>query len=254
MKNLMKNWAVAIAIAFATTAMASADPLTISANLQSVFGESVSYTLGSTTKSTTAGRFNWMRIAENPATPELEAGSFPLDPIPSGDLFYSFCIDLSETVSIGGTYTWTVEEDLANGRDSAGYPALGPVIAGNIASFLGAVFPDIGGTLTTTNAAALQLAIWEIIYETSGTFDLTSGHFSSSTTAVTSVANGLLATFAAYQGPAATGLHALNNAGKQDQLIQIPGNPDTEVPEPGTYALMGTGLLLIGVFRRKFAR
>lgn len=247
---------MALAVVIGAASFASAD--TLRAELQSVYGEQVTYTLGANApKSTKAGRFNWVRESDNPATPGVnEAGTFPLDPVAAGDPFYSFCIDLTQTVYYNTPYEFTVESNLANGRDSAGYPALGTTIANNIANFLGAVFPSLDGTLSTVNAAALQISLWEIIYETPGTaFDVNSGNIKfSNNAAAIAQATSYLNTFASFAGSAATGLHALNSSRLQDQIIQVPDNPDTgNVPEPGTYALMGVGLLVIGLFRRKAA-
>lgn len=257
MRTNFRNWTLALAVVAATATFASAD--TIRAELKSVYGQSVSYTLGANAqKSTTAGRFNWQRETDNPATPAFnEAGTFPLDPTPAGDLFYSFCIDLTQTVTYNTPYEFNVESNLANGRDSAGYPSLGATTANNIAQFLGAVFPTLDGSLTTVQAAALQISLWEIIYENaSNAFDVLSGNIKfANNTAVTNQAANYLTAFAAYNGAGAEGLHALNSSRLQDQMIQVPGNPNVEeVPEPGTYALMGIGLLAIGFFRRKAAK
>lgn len=82
----------------------------------------------------------------------------------TGDHGYAFCIDIDQLIAPKGTtQTYHVE-----GRNSA------------TGALLQQFQNEFGGTARPDDARSIgmQLAIWESIYETSGTFDLTKGNFS----------------------------------------------------------------------------
>lgn len=92
-------------------------------------------------------------------------------------------------------------------------------------------------TMTNQQAAEFQLAVWEIIFETSGTYDIASGSLRSNdlnpgTNALLSSLNGL--------GPKAD-LVALTHPQYQDMLAQVPA--------PGAVCLSSFGLVVLGWLR-----
>jgi hypothetical protein len=106
----------------------------------------------------------------------------------------------------------------------------------------------VNGKATSADAsAALQMAIWEIENETSGTYDVSAGAFTASgPTNAVSLANQDIQ-------------NVLNGVWKADPSITIyqitsPGNQSLSyaeaIPEPATLAVFGTGLVLLIVLRR----
>ena len=102
-----------------------------------------------------------------------------------------------------------------------------------------------------STAAAFQSAIWEVVYETGGSYDLfndnmkfgVAGSNSASLTDLTtanSLFTGLGSVNALYSS------QVLHSEGSQDFLVMTP------VPEPEGYALAFAGLACIGLFGRKF--
>jgi hypothetical protein len=94
-------------------------------------------------------------------------------------------------------------------------------------------------------SAAIQLAIWEIVYETSGTFNAGAGVFKATTaTSAVNLANTYLGNVTGGSWTAKSG-YALNtlvsiNGANQEQLFL------TAVPEPATWAMMIAGFGLVG--------
>jgi len=174
---------------------------------------------------THAGLFNWTRTG----------GTYAGDGA-QGD-YLTFCIELTEHISGGSTYTYDVvaPEDAPNALGG-----MGIADADRLARLWGTHF-DAG--FTSSEAAAFQLAVWNIVHDDD--LDVTSGMFSvSNTDSYVSLANSFLAD--AENGGPREALLAKTADGAQDHLFAVPA--------PGSIALAGVaGLFAAGGRRRRHA-
>jgi PEP-CTERM motif len=159
-----------------------------------------------------------------------EAGGFAVSTAALGS-FTAYCVELNQEISLNTTYTdFTV--------------AASPTFSNtNALTDIGRLYSE-NLTLTGSVAqAAFQIAIWEIIYETGGTYAVGSGvaQFSggSADPGALALADTYLADLAATNVYNVT---VLTSANEQD-LVTASTAP---VPEPSTYALMAAGLLTVG--------
>ena len=158
----------------------------------------------------------------------------------NGNSFSAMCVDVMHDLSFGTTYT--------------NYTAMTPVAYGFSATQVGLfnrLYTDYYATSHTNgvNAAAFQIAVWEITYDGNGAlnhgadaFKLGSG---GNTTAKTTAASWLSSlTPLATSAWTFTVLDSRGDSATQDLLVAIP------VPEPETYALLLAGLGLLGFVAR----
>ena len=127
-----------------------------------------------------------------------------------------------------------------------------PTNAGTIVDRLGRLFTALGGVnlpASPTQSAAVQLAVWESIYEGHGTLSVSSGDglFSASAApaAVVTTANALLASAAALTHSLYS-ISVLRNATRQDFVLL------QRVPEPATLLLVASALTALAwAWRRR---
>lgn len=216
--------AIAIATAFATQS-ASADTL-------AYVGPAYGFV------STTGVATSPAAITSSPA-----AGGFLMQNLsaPSGS-FLAWCLDVQGWLTSPATYS------LLNGADFY-MGSAGAVKIDALERLATAVLPSVNSKGTS---GAFQLAVWEIVNETSGPYGLASGNFTAS-----SASDGAYAL-------AGEWLTNLNNGTFSADTMTLSVWKDVEgrtqdlavftapVPEPEIYAMLGIGLGLLGwVGRRK---
>lgn len=165
------------------------------------------------------------------------AGGF-LSRYNGGPTFVSYCIDLYQFISLPASYG---DYSQVSSNAYAGF-TFNTNAAGLLAGFLLENNP-VGNSV---QSAAFQVAVWELMYENTGVYNVGSGSasFTSDTGLVLSTAQGWLDVLAASSTP-----FAVYQSPAYQDVITAP------VPEPETYALMAAGLGALGfIGRRRKAR
>ncbi len=155
-----------------------------------------------------------------------------------GASFNAYCAELDQSFNLGGTYSYDVRDPYTHFTPQK-------------ANALSRLFTATASFVTDADTSgAMQAAIWEILYETGATLDVSSGSFMTAPApndvgaiAAFSAINGILGNLGQYG--ANVQLDILYNATSQDFVIVH------DVPEPGTWALMFAGLGVIGAVARR---
>jgi hypothetical protein len=161
----------------------------------------------------------------------------------NGSAFLSYCIELTQQFSFGTSYNNYSVVPVATAPNTG---AMGATRATDLAKLVAAHFAD--SFTSTVKSAAMQIAVWEIVYETGSAYDVTTGAFNVNASAgnvnsARSQANLWLAGLPSLT--AAAPIIALSSPDRQDFI--------TVVPVPPSVALFAGGLLfgLWGVRRRQ---
>ena len=180
-----------------------------------------------------------------------------------GNSYVTFCTELTQNINFGNSYNYDIDSlsiaPVPNDSINAAFPHLiggmGTYRAGLVQNLYDQYFSV--ALDSSVNAAAFQLAIWEIVYEEglaegdNSTLNVSDGDFTisnnnagnqSQTQAIT-LANTWLSTLSSV---GVTTLVALTNDTYQDQILLI--------PLPAPVLMAGLGLLAVPLIRRRVMR
>ena len=178
-----------------------------------------------------AGRFDGGIVGEQATTAKLRLAAAQAAP----DSFVAWCAELTQTFSFGVTYQY---------EEVAGVSYFGATKTADLSRLFTAAQ---GFVVDRFTSAAMQAGIWEIIYEHGPSFSLTGGTFKGAPEEAAGqgafdVVNGFLANLGAYGADAR--IDVLQNGEHQDFLVAT-------IPEPETWMLLGLGLGVVGLLRRR---
>ena len=195
---------------------------------------------------TTAARFTGNVTAFT--GPELSASSF----VDSTSQLFAYCYDLGETLG-GNTYTAVFGTN----------PPTAFGVTQSTLAFLGAVNAYIAGgdaydwlrASTASLAAAIQIGLWETLYDNGGAFDLTTGNFRAAGVAAGTQAelNNILALLGTSNALNSALVMTLHTTGQNAQDVITGYRPPLRIPEPGSLSLLGLAAAAAGVMRRRNA-
>ena len=170
-------------------------------------------------------------------------GQFKLDGtnVTAGNVavtFYTYCVDLNQSLIIPGSFTIQPLSTLFNSATAL-----------NMTKLLANVTPT-----NADQSAAVQLAMWELAFDTFGTKDVqsggTQGQFwvtaGTSSTART-LANGYLASLGSWTVPVGATAQLLYSQSNQSQIYLV----NAPVPEAATWGMMIVGFGIVGASMRR---
>ena len=195
------------------------------------------WTLGESVNVVSAGETGWVNTAQ-------------LNLTTGGTSGFSYCVDLAQSIGPG---------------TSTGWELMSPTLSDSVirAAWLVDTFqPEIATntlppTVTKQTAiAALQVAVWEVMADAPGNYDLFSGAFSIAAGGASAGVLSLSGDYLNQLGAADLSNYSTSaiwavNRNKQDQIFFGQVNP---IPEPGTVALYAFGAAIAAfAVRRKAA-
>jgi hypothetical protein len=178
-----------------------------------------------------AGRFTGAFVGGPAATESLRLA--PAQAAPGS--FVAWCAELTQTFNFGVAYEYD---------EASGVSYFGATKATDLSRLFTAAQ---GFVVDRFTSAAMQAGIWEIIYEHGTSFSLTGGTFKGAPEEAAGqgafdVVNGFLANLGTYGADAR--IDVLQNGERQDFLVAT-------IPEPETWMLLGVGLGVVGLLRRR---
>jgi hypothetical protein len=181
--------------------------------------QTVYVTRGTTTSHVWAGELIWNGLA---GAPDAFA-----------DDFYTYCLDLTKTL---------IDPQAFEVKDANSFAPDGNQVAWLVSTYAPFIH-TLSGATANAMAAGLQMAIWNVLYDSD--FDASAGSLRSSTTSAVYYANQYLGTLntALATGPLTAQAIWLDTNSGQDQV--------TVVPEPGSILLLGIGTLAVLARRRR---
>ena len=169
-------------------------------------------------------------------------------PVPT--VFWTFCVEPAQGISAGTSYTYDINP-LQNAPTNVS-GGMGAIKADLLRELYGRYYSTFQQTLTVVNASALQIATWEIIRETTATYNVSTGSIqfkdaaspNPNFAAIVLAANTMLSSLNG-TGPMLTQLYSIQHATNQDLAFRS----EVTIPEPGTCVL--TALALALAWRRR---
>ncbi len=179
-----------------------------------------------------------------------------------GASFDTFCVDVWQFLNFSHSYSLGTGNDYQYKSTSAltGYVTdggAGATLTLTVLNDLSSLYNEVESTGgyagNNVKSAALQVAIWEVAYDTVGGYNLSSGNFYSPPTlaapdpSVITQAGIWLTGLGAYSNTAYS-VFGYTSGSYQDVIGFTPTSP---VPEPETYAMLLAGLGLMGFVARR---
>ena len=166
------------------------------------------------------------------------------------DHLYMYCYDVYESINHGSVVDYTINLDGERDRTRDFLGAVNAVMnAGNATYDQYAWLHPVNGS----QSAAIQLGIWESLYETSPDWNIGAGSFKAShVDAGTSTwLNSFFSKIDFSESVDKKYVMTLEAAGAQDMIT---GDPPVTVPEPGSLLLVGAALAALAGSRFKKSR
>lgn len=175
-------------------------------------------------------------------TMQVNANPAPTDPqFKAGSSILTWCIELTQSITQGSNYNYTTTD----------LTAANPSWAGRLQELIAQNYQTVLSAANSITSAAMQLAIWEVVYEPAGSsLNLSNGNFRAGTTdsdsiAAKNMAQGWLNNLSSSADTGKYKIVMLTSGSAQDLVTVLP------TPIPAAALLFGSALGLGGLLQRR---